>query len=169
MKNEKLICLLCAAVILTYTTTAKDKAKGHGDHGKPAVEAAQSKPENIKVSIPAKTPEKVAKVTITSSERETIRKYVTTSTEGKGKGKGLPPGLAKKVARGGSLPPGWEKKVTVGTVMPVEVYKECHPLPKELSIKLPEPPKGVITVTVEGKAVRLLEATHEILDVFDIF
>ena len=170
MKNEKLICLLCAAVILTYSTTAKDKVKGHGEHGNGHSQAAQAAAEEPKEAAKSsKSDEKVAKVTITSGERETIRNYVSSYNgpgRGHGKNKGLPPGLAKK---GGNLPPGWEKKVNPGQVMPVDVYKECKPLPSELSIKLPSPPKGVVTVVLEGKAVRLLEATREILDVFDIF
>ena len=88
--------------------------------------------------------------------------------KGKKKHKGLPPGLAKKVERGGHLPPGWEKKVSVGETMPVEVIKECKPLPKELIIKLPPPPIGTITLTVNGKIVRLLEASKTILDVFEV-
>lgn len=110
-------------------------------------------------------------VKITAPEREIITTYVKSYEEPKKPGKkpkSLPPGLQKKVARGGKLPPGWEKKLTHGEVMPVEVYQECHPLPPELVVKLPPPPKGVITVTVSGKVVRLIEATREILDVFDV-
>ncbi len=80
----------------------------------------------------------------------------------------LPPGLAKKLARGGKLPPGWEDRCVPGQVMPVDVYHECHPLPPELTVKLPVPPVGTITVAVGGKVVRLLEATREILDVFNV-
>jgi hypothetical protein len=101
---------------------------------------------------------------ITTHEREVIQEYYA---PGK-KGKHLPPGLAKKVARGGKLPPGWEKKMVKGETMPVEVYQQCVPLPKEILVQLPAPPAGTITVTVGGKAARLLEATHEILDVFDV-
>ena len=55
-----------------------------------------------------------------------------------------------------------------GQIMPVEVYERTHPLPPELVVKLPPPPSGTITVTVGGKVVRLLQATREILDVFDV-
>ena len=81
---------------------------------------------------------------------------------------GLPPGLQKKVARGGSLPPGWQKKCQKGEVLPVEVFEKCTPLPKEVIVKLPPPPQGTILVTIDGKVVRLLNATREILDVFDV-
>jgi hypothetical protein len=80
----------------------------------------------------------------------------------------LPPGLAKKVARGGKLPPGWANECLPGKIMPVEVYHECHPLPPELTVKLPVPPVGTVTVAVDGRVMRILQATREILDVFQI-
>jgi hypothetical protein len=84
------------------------------------------------------------------------------------KKKKLPPGLRKKVARGGALPPGWQKKVARGEVMDPAVYEHCRPLPPELVRSLPPQPQGTVLVTVEGKAVRLMEATLTILDVFDL-
>ncbi len=84
------------------------------------------------------------------------------------KQKKLPRGLQKKVARGGALPPGWQKKVARGEVMDPVVYEQSRPLPPELVRTLPPPPAGTVIVTVEGKAVRLLEATRTILDVFDL-
>lgn len=80
----------------------------------------------------------------------------------------LPPGLAKKVARGGKLPPGWQKRFVPGQVVPVEVYEECRPLPRELVVKLPPPPDLTVTVAIDGRVLRLLRATREILDVFDV-
>jgi|APSaa5957512535_1039671.scaffolds.fasta_scaffold93557_2 hypothetical protein len=50
--------------------------------------------------------------------------------------KSLPPGLAKKLARGGTLPPGWQMKVARGEVMDYEVYNNASPLPEELLRKL---------------------------------
>src|SRR5690349_16084555 len=90
---------------------------------------------------------------------------------GKNEGKhprSLPPGLAKKVARGGNLPSGWQDNCRPGEVMPAQVYQECRPLPRELTVNLPAPPVGTITVAVDGRIVRLLEATREILDVFNV-
>lgn len=84
------------------------------------------------------------------------------------KKKKLPPGLRRKVARGGALPPGWQKKVARGEVMDPAVYEHCRPLPSELVRSLPPQPRGTVMVTVEGKAVRLMEATLTILDVFDL-
>ncbi len=88
-------------------------------------------------------------------------------TNGKGGG-ALPPGLQKKVERGGQLPPGWEKKLQKGSVMEAAVYAHARPVPDSISVKLPPAPEGAITVKVEGKVVRLMEATRTILDVFDI-
>jgi len=42
------------------------------------------------------------------------------------RGKSLPPGLAKKLARGGSLPPGWQKKIRP---VPVVIERRMAPLP----------------------------------------
>ena len=80
----------------------------------------------------------------------------------------LPPGLQKKVARGGTLPPGWEKRLQKGEVIDDEVYQHAGPVPESISVRLPPMPEGAIEVKIEGKVVRLIEATRTILDVFDI-
>lgn len=82
--------------------------------------------------------------------------------------KRLPPGLQKKVAQGRELPPGWQKKIARGEVMDRKVYASARPLPLELARRLPPQPAGVVTVQLEGKIVRLVEATLVILDVFDL-
>jgi hypothetical protein len=86
----------------------------------------------------------------------------------KQKMKSLPPGLQKKVARGKGLPPGWQKKLARGEVMERQVYAYAQPLPVDLARRLPPQPAGVVTVQLEGKIVRLAEATLTILDVFDV-
>jgi hypothetical protein len=141
--------------------------------------------------IAVKSPQEPwVQVTINSREREVIREYVVHkngngkhghghgkshdddddggSVKQKGKQKALPKGVARKVERGGNLPPGWQNKCVRGRIMPVEVYRHCEPLPREVAVKLPAPPAGTIIVTIEGKAVRLMQATREILDVFDV-
>jgi len=114
-------------------------------------------------------------VSITVDERRIVRDYGRECLRGPGPGKkkgwqhgGLPPGLAKKAQRGGGLPPGWQAKLAKGKVMPVEVYQQCHSLPNEVLVKLPPPPRGTILLAVDGKVVRLLHATREILDVFEV-
>ena len=52
--------------------------------------------------------------------------------------------------------------------MPDDLYGHCEPLPKELTVKLPPPPAGTILITIDGKVARLVKATREILDVFDV-
>jgi len=106
-------------------------------------------------------------VRVTSAERQVIQGYAVESRKQK-KAKGLPPGLAKKAARGEPLPPGWQKKLRRGEIMPIEVYERCEPLPPVLIGRLPPPPPGTILITIEGKVVRLFQATREILDVFDV-
>ena len=136
-----LICLL--TLVACGTALAQDKVKNQGKSG-----------------------------AITSGERDAIRAYCVhfeqRGKKGK-KAKSLPPGLAKKVARGGRLPPGWEKKLVIGEIVPEPVFKECHPLPPEIVIKLPAPPPGTILRAIEGRILRLHEKTLEILDVFDPF
>ena len=191
MKSQALTAGAIIALLLTAAPIlAKDKAHkgkpGKAAAAKPAkVEVAPAAPQlhaaaaapqvktNPQVPHPAhivadKEPWVSVNVRIGDPEREIIRTYVHSHSAEKKKGKGLPPGLAKKVARGGSLPPGWQKKCARGEIMPPEVYRQCHPLPQEVIVKLPTPPPGTILVAVHGKIVRLVKASREILDVFDV-
>ena len=119
-------------------------------------------------------PEPWVDVSITVPERQVIQGYVAGHVieekhpRGGKKPKGLPPGLQKKLERGGSLPPGWENKFRKGEIVPVEVYEQCHPLPNEVMVKLPPQPPGTVIVTIGGKVGRILAATREILDVFEV-
>jgi hypothetical protein len=114
-------------------------------------------------------------IEIIAPERERIKEYyrlhhgdLIKGKEGKKKKK-LPPGLEKKLSRGGELPPGWQKKVAKGEILDAELYRRATPLPNDLIIKLPPQPKGTVLIKVEGKIIRLIEATRTILDVFDIY
>jgi hypothetical protein len=178
MKSTRLLGLVCTLVCLAASPAfAKEKpGKGAGRNKEEintptgtvvgGTSGAASEPKGS-----TKEPWVWADVRITDDERHVIKGYVE-DYPGQGKpgkkSKQLPPGLAKKVARGEQLPPGWQKKCVAGQVMPVEVYEKTHPLPPELAVKLPPPRPGTITVTVGGKVVRLLQATREILDVFDV-
>jgi hypothetical protein len=162
-----------AGLVVGGDVWAKDKIKGPSlAQGKANVTveapAAPVKPVVVVKASPAKDP--LVSVTIGAPERDVIRSYVRTRVEApKGKkAKGLPPGLAKKVAAGGELPPGWQKKCVRGEILPIEVHKHCRPLPAEIVVKLPAPPAGTILVAIDGKVVRLAKATREILDVFDV-
>ena len=142
--------------------------------------APNPKKETAPSPIPTQTPARAedaatGKYLFTPDETIAIRGYFRTSpppapaesSHGK-KMKTLPPGLKKKVERGGELPPGWQKKVARGEVIDAGVYARSRPLPPELVKRLPPPPRGTIVVTIEGKVVRLMEATLTILDVFDL-
>ena len=74
------------------------------------------------------------------------------------KSKKLPPGLQKKVASGQALPPGWQKKLAVGQRMDKAVYDHGQ-------VVVPLDKKGILTMRVEGKLVRLVNATREIVEI----
>jgi len=74
------------------------------------------------------------------------------------KGKQLPPGLQKKVARGEPLPPGWQKKLAKGEVLDQRVYQQSQ-------IVVPVDSRGLLTIRIDGKLVRLYEATREVVEV----
>lgn len=109
-------------------------------------------------------------IKILTSDNEKIIKYYQGHRQHhtKGKKKGLPPGLKKKAAKGKDLPPGWEKKIARGEVLDLEVYKKSEPIPGELIKILPPLQEGTILIKVEGKIIRLMEATKTILDVFEL-
>lgn len=162
MKILSLVVLLVACVVLPTVAKDKDKPKDNPKKDAPPAERGDKGGD--------KGGDKHADKAFKPAEREIIVAYVKQyggDSKGK-KGKGLPPGLAKKVARGGKLPPGWEAKVVRGQILSVEIYEQAQPLPRELTGHLPAPPVGTITIAIEGRLVRLLEATREILDVFEI-
>lgn len=78
----------------------------------------------------------------------------------KEKVKPLPPGLEKKAERGQPLPPGWQKKLKKGAVMDANVYQQSQ-------IVVPLDSKGLITIRIEGKLVKLYKATREIAEILE--
>jgi hypothetical protein len=168
MKRIRGVGVVCVSLLLAWPALAKDKVvrtpKGQELEMPKQTAVQPGQPKEAWVNV---------NVAISDHERKVISGYCEHyhSPEVSGsdhRGRPLPPGLAKKAARGRELPPGWQKKCAVGEVMPVEVYECSHPLPPDLVVKLPPPPPDTITITVEGKVVRLLKATREILDVFDV-
>ncbi len=108
---------------------------------------------------------------ITPEEKKMIKKYfkgVSAKKKDKVKKKALPPGLAKKLARGGTLPPGWQMKVARGEVMDYEAYNSASPLPEELLRKLSTIPEGTVLIQVGNKIVKVIEASRIIVDLFEI-
>ena len=76
----------------------------------------------------------------------------------KDKGNQLPPGLQKKVARGGDLPPGWQKKLARGEVLDRQVFDHGTVVSRDKD-------KGLVTIKVEGKIIKVIENTMEIIDI----
>ncbi len=74
------------------------------------------------------------------------------------KQKSLPPGLQKKVERGGELPPGWQQKLAKGEVLDRRVFDQGTVVRREKD-------KGLVTIKVEGKLIKVIENTMEIIDI----
>src|SRR5262245_3792498 len=152
----------CAVLGLLLVTTAQAKSdKAPRKQGTPpASSPAASSPEQPWLQVE-----------ITPLEREIVQQHIADiramQSKKSASGKALP-GSAKKATRGGALPPGWQKNVARGEVLPPAVYAQAQPLPAVVLRKLPPPPAGTVLVTIDGKLVRLLEATHTILDVFEL-
>ena len=72
----------------------------------------------------------------------------------------LPPGLQKKAAKGKPLPPGWQKKLAKGEILDKEVYNRSK-------VVVPVDSRGLLTIRVEGKLVKLYEATREVAEVLE--
>ncbi|MDX5406794.1 MAG: hypothetical protein LPK11_07120 [Chromatiaceae bacterium] len=74
--------------------------------------------------------------------------------------KSLPPGLAKKLAKGEPLPPGWQKKLAPGQFLAEDYYRRAR------VISRPDT-KGIITVQIEGTIIELFEHSREIVRILD--
>ncbi|MDX1696090.1 MAG: hypothetical protein R3208_20155 [Ketobacteraceae bacterium] len=74
------------------------------------------------------------------------------------KEKQLPPGLQKKVQSGKSLPPGWQKKLETGEVLDDDIYEHGHVVDRD---------DGLVTINVEGKLIRVIENTREIVEILE--
>ena len=132
------IPLLVAAALLAApgSAAAGDKGKGKKSHGAPAVEA-----QAVQATA----------ILITATERAIIFGYLDRYrghlTGALATAKPLPPGIAKKVARGGALPPGIAKRY----------------LPGDLLVQLPPRP-GYEWVVVGTDVLLIAAATGLIVD-----
>ena len=90
-------------------------------------------------------------VIFTEDEIRIIREYYEeNASKGRGKGnKGLPPGIAKNLARGKPLPPGIAKRE----------------LPQDLRARLPRAPSGYERIIVDGKVLLIEIATQVVRDI----
>ncbi len=70
----------------------------------------------------------------------------------------LPPGLQKRAAEGKGLPPGWRKKLHPGAILDPQIYAHRQVLTG------PDY-DGLMTIRVDNEIIRLVAATHEIVDI----
>ncbi len=104
MRRHSLIVFL-AAMALAAPALAQGNGNGNGNgHGKNATQGTGTGAVTATVSL------------ITAYERSTILGYVQNHQSSLGM-QPLPPGIAKKVARGGSLPPGIAKRYFPGELL----------------------------------------------------
>ena len=89
------------------------------------------------------------------------KKKKAKKSKAKGRGKGLPPGLAKR----DSLPPGLQKRLEKHGSLPPGLAK--RDLPGDLEKKLPKVPEGLERVLAGDSVVLLEKATGKILDVIE--
>ncbi len=107
-------------------------------------------------------------VVLTDNEREVLREHYRTQPSVAPDGKPLNKGMQKRLERGKALPPGWQKKIARGEPVPDDIWRYHEPLPGSVIRRLPPQPQGVVTVRIDNKILRVIEATHVILDVFDL-
>ena len=55
---------------------------------------------------------------------------------------------------------GWEKKLAVGKRLDRDIYKHAR-------VVVPLGKEGTVTVRIENKVVRLIQATREIVEILD--
>jgi len=160
-----LLAILCGLFLVTTTHAKSDKA---------APKQATPPAPSPAVSSPSAPPPSQLwlQMEISPLEKEIVKQHLGDIREAQSKksmpNKTLPPGVAKKGAPATKLPPGWQKKITRGAVLPQTVYAQAQPLPEVVIRTLPPPPAGTILVTLDGKLVRLVEATRTIVDVFEL-
>ena len=155
-----LSAVLCWLCLVTTAPAKSDKAA-----------PKQTTPPAPSPAVPAPSPPWL-QMDISPLEKEIVKQHLGDIREAQSKkpmpNKALPPVLAKKGAPTTKPPPGWQKKITRGEVVPQTVYAQARPLPEVVIRKLPPPPAGTILVTLDGKLVRLVEATRTIVDVFEL-
>ena len=160
-----LLAVLCGLFLVTTTHAKSDKATPK--------QATPPAPSPAVPSPSAPSPSQLwLQMEISPLEKEIVKQHLGDIREAQSKksmpNKTLPPGVAKKGAPATKLPPGWQKKITRGEVIPQTVYAQAQPLPEVVIRKLPPPPAGTILVMLDGKLVRLVEATRTIVDVFEL-
>jgi hypothetical protein len=90
-------------------------------------------------------------LTLDAEQASAVRNYYATLTaaQGRGRARGLPPGIASNLERGKPLPPGIAK----------------HYLPNDLAARLPRLPSGLDYVIMAGKLLIVEAATQAVREV----
>jgi len=165
MKKQTLTLLSFAVAVALSSSTAvaeNDHKKKHKDKPQHAEKTQHTQHSDNRVTE-RETVEKGFSV----KEHELIQDYYHRHRYDSGRTT-LPKGLEKKYQRTGELPPGWQKKINRGEVLPVDIYNYGHELPVDLRRSLPLGPVGSKIIEVEGKVIRLMESTREIIDILEI-
>lgn len=161
--------LLVLLILLTMVGRAEGLAKpwDRTPRGLPAFE------QEIGETSP--TAEEVVNVVFSEIEKRIIERYFGkdedetegknddkgVTLKGKGKSKGLPPGLAKRA----NLPPGLARHVQLHGSLPPGLQKRN--LPDDLLAQLPKLPVGYERVIIDEDVVLIEKATGLILDVIE--
>lgn len=96
---------------------------------------------------------------IADNERRLIVDYY----QGQMRAGHCPPGLAKKNSK--CMPPGQARKWSRGKALPAGV--EFHPLPRELSVRLPVPPAGHRYVQVASDILLIAVGSSMVIDAIE--
>jgi hypothetical protein len=123
-----------------------------GEHGKAAKDVAKGDKKDSK-------PDKI--VRFVDKDRNSIIDYFSGYRD---RENGLPPGLAKNVARGKPLPPGWQKKIEPGYRIEDDLWSGFTPVPDEWFPSIRREPDTRFYFHGD-RVVRVYEPRREILDV----
>ena len=140
MQTQNLYAL-SALLLLAACSTNSGTSSSPSTRG-PAVEAGTSTRVSGTVSAGP------VSVTLSAEQSATVRAWYGQSATGNGRGRGggLPPGIARNLERGKPLPPGIAKQ---------------H-LPQNVLVQLPSPGTGLEYIVVAGKLL-LVEAATQIV------
>jgi len=149
--------ILSTAVAVLALALAAPVMAGHGKGGGKGPHGDRSAADYA----PGKDKDGHGRPEFSEHDRDEIESYYDNHPEER---RALPPGLAKQ----GKIPPGWRKKLARGQRIPDDVWVHRVPLPRDIVIRLPPPPPGVIHVRIEDRILRVVEKTHELLDEFGL-
>ena len=142
MRSRWLAAVILAAMVCGGSLAA-DQGKGKGK------DKNKSAGDQIREVLPP------SEAVFTVEERQVVTTWY------RNRGKGLPPGLAKK----DRLPPGLEKQLRERGTLPPGLQKKVHPLPIELERQLRVLPTGYRRVAVGGNIILMNRKTALVYDI----